>query len=132
MTRQKYGDLSLLEVHIVVKGYKDAIPDVFTIFECPVDEKKRRLWNYNMTKFFDSFGITRGDWNTNNWVGKYGLVDVTMDWNKKAGKSFATLHPVKKDDPQTQDYKPKETPAAQTQSTNTTSNDDGFPEDIPF
>lgn len=134
---------SVLNVVMTIKDHADSQPDTYSIFECPVDEKKRRVWNWQLTKFFDSFGITRGDWNYKQWVNKYGTVDVTQDYNKKAGKSYATLHPVKKDDPQTADYMPKDAaqgapdrkfvasefkqngwPAAQ--------QPDDFPEDIPF
>ena len=126
------NNAGVLKVHIAVKGYPNAVPDTYSIFECPVDEKRRRIWNWQMTKFFDSFGITRGDWNVSNWVKKYGWVDITQDWNAKAGKAFATIHPVKKDDPPTQDYKPKENQAAQPAGQNQDSKSDDFPEDIPF
>lgn len=126
------NNAGVLKVHIAVKGYPNAIPDTYSIFECPVDEKRRRIWNWQMTKFFDSFGITRGDWNVSNWVKKYGWVDITQDWNSKTGKAFATIHPVKKDDPPTQDYKPKESQAAQPAGQNQGSKSDDFPEDIPW
>lgn len=126
------NNAGVLKVHIAVKGYPDATPDTYCIFECPVDEKKRRIWNWHMTKFFDSFGITRGDWNVNNWVKKYGWVDITQDWNSKAGKAFATIHPVKRDDPPTPDYKPKEKQAAQPAGQNQGSKSDDFPDDIPW
>ena len=126
------NNAGILKVHIAVKGYPDATPDTYCIFECPVDEKKRRIWNLHMTKFFDSFGITRGDWNVNNWVKKYGWVDITQDWNSKAGKAFATIHPVKRDDPPTPDYKPKKNQAAQPAGQNQGSKSDDFPEDIPW
>lgn len=126
------NNAGVLKVHIAVKGYPNAIPDTYSIFECPVDEKRRRIWNWQMTKFFDSFRITRGDWNVSNWVKKYGWVDITQDWNSKAGKAFATIHPVKKDDPPTPDYKPKENLAAQPAGQNQGSKSDDFPEDIPW
>jgi len=40
--------------------------------------------NRNLTQFFDSFGINRGDFNINNWVGKVGgAFTFKNDYNDK-------------------------------------------------
>lgn len=122
----------VLKVHIKVKDYPNAVPDTYSIFDCPGDEKKRKVWNFYMTKFFDSFGITRGDWNVAHWVNKYGYVDITQDWNARKNKSYAVIHPVKKDDPPTEDYRPEEKKENYFPMEQGGVVDNGFPEDIPF
>lgn len=42
-------------------------------------EENPKLTNQKLTQFFDSFGINRGDFNTQNWVGKVGACRTKED-----------------------------------------------------
>ncbi len=47
-------------------------------------------WDRQITSFFDAFGIQRGDWNTENWRGKVGCINVKRD---KANPSYMVILP---------------------------------------
>lgn len=48
-------------------------------------------WNKKMTIFFDSFGIQRGNFQTQTWIGKIGYVEC----KKQKNKDFMQLQAVK-------------------------------------
>ncbi|MCR5725417.1 MAG: hypothetical protein K6G80_10065 [Treponema sp.] len=47
-------------------------------------------WDRQITSFFDAFGIQRGDWNTENWRGKVGCINVKKD---KSNPSYMVILP---------------------------------------
>ena len=144
------GGYSCVKVQIICKKHEGESPDTYTIFDRPTDPKKASYWDYDMTKFFDAFGIQRGDFDISHWRGRMGYVDVFKKWNANKGKAYAQIVPVMMDDPPTQDYIPQGAEqhpqgdlsaqayggapqqqggfAGVTQVTGS----DGFPEDIPF
>jgi hypothetical protein len=71
------------EVPVTIKGYPESNPKSWTFFERPDSDPDRiAQWDRNMTTFFDSFGIQRGDFDASHWVGKSGMVHIGKD---KAG-----------------------------------------------
>ncbi len=140
------GGYSCVKVQIICKNHEGESPDTYTIFDRPSDLKKANYWDYDMTKFFDAFGIPRGDFNIDHWRGRTGYVDVFKKWNANKGKAYAQIVPVMRDEPLTQDYLPQgaeqaargnastAAPRQQDEFSSVTQvkNDDGFPEDIPF
>jgi hypothetical protein len=49
---------------------------------------KNEHFNKNATRFFDCFGIRRGDFNINNWVGKKGKGFIAKGQPNDEGKSY--------------------------------------------
>lgn len=60
--------------------------------DCPIEFKfflvKNDNFNVNATKFFDCFGIKRGDFNLQGWLGKKGLGFIDKGPVKDNGKSY--------------------------------------------
>lgn len=122
-----------LTVEITVKDHQGCNPRIAFMNDYPSTpygsltlEDSQRIWNQNMTKFFDNFKINRGDFNFNGWVGKIGEVTIRQQKNSNY-KEVVLWHeePKKKAEPQTA---PSQTPSF-SQSAPTSPD---FPEDIPF
>ena len=55
-------------------------PGKWSIFDCPTDdEEKIAKWNEQRTRDFDAFGVARGDFRPQSWVGKRGRVHIAKD-----------------------------------------------------
>lgn len=64
----------------------------------PVDDKDLAKWDKSMTRFFDCFGIAKGDFNFKNWLGKNGEVSCNWQYDAseqdKKSKKFKEFTPV--------------------------------------
>lgn len=98
-----------LNVVVEIEGHEGAFPNTITLNDrpvigtmkasgYPVEEKDVTKWDKAMTRFFDSFGITRGDFNMKGWQNKVGTVHC--DWqydpteDDKKSKKFKQLTPI--------------------------------------
>jgi hypothetical protein len=70
------------EIPIQISGYLDYQPAKWSIFaRSRDDDAKAAEWDKHMTKFFDAFGIARGDFNPRSWANKVGMVHIAKDKN---------------------------------------------------
>lgn len=121
-----YGDYIQCEVEI--EGHPNCNPHIFLLNDSPKKgfgnftlEQAQGMWCRTMTQFFNSFGITEGDFEPSHWVGKVG--DVTIRQQKK-NPDFNEIVPYK--------TKIKKAEKKEEVSTHTDSNNaDSFPEDVP-
>lgn len=102
-----------LKITCDVSGHPGAVPNVLTYNERPrlgtykangnpVEQKDLDRWDRDMTVFFDSFGINRGDFETAHWIGKIGNGRVNWQYDphepdKKSKKYKEITLFVKKD-----------------------------------
>lgn len=98
-----------IEVALVYNNQPlNSIPNKANVWDCPTQplgkmdmEKTTDMWCQQMTQFFDSFGITRGDFHFAGWVGKVGKVTVRPQHNKPQYKEvvlYETSYETKKTD----------------------------------
>lgn len=84
-----------VELTFGVKGHRaDCRPNSYVINDRPlintvkangtqVTDKDLASWDKSMTKFFDTFSITAGDFNFRNWIGKKGVVHCDWQYDSK-------------------------------------------------
>lgn len=128
------------KVSLTVDGKKGYSPNSYVINSRPVlnapmangktvDETMVKRWDREMTTFFDSFGIQRGDYTLEGaiqrWTGKRGYVKVAEQYDPaepdKKSKRFKQFFP----------FVPKDQKEAAKAKENTPSTA-AFPEDIPY
>lgn len=86
----------LLKIMEVIDKPSQAGNEMFTIkmitAKSPIEFKywlvKNEHFNKNATRFFDCFGIRRGDFDTRNWIGKKGKGFIAKGQPKEDGKSY--------------------------------------------
>jgi hypothetical protein len=71
------------DIEIRIKDYPGYKPDKWRIFDDTSDMEKR---NARMTEIFDAFGIQRGDYRPQSWMGKKGMVHIAPN-----AKGFAQV-----------------------------------------
>lgn len=100
-TRNGYSGL---DVFIEIDGKRGYKPDKITFFDRPVEQQKAEGWDFQMTKFFDAFGIQRGNFNVDTWRGRTGTVEIApQKSNPKYMVAFPVVeHEVKQQQPQPQ------------------------------
>lgn len=125
-------------IEFVVNGNPNAWPNNFHMFDSPTEargkmtlEQLQSIWNKKTTAFFDSFGITRGDFDFRKWVGKEGEITVQAQYNNP---EYSEIIPYK--------TKPRERKAMVDTFTNTFGGEvvastpavanTEFPQDMPF
>lgn len=63
----------------------------------PVTEDDHTRWCREFTRFFDCFGIPRGNWATNNWINKEGYCKVAPQYDAnepdKKSKKYKAIFP---------------------------------------
>jgi hypothetical protein len=101
-------------------------------------------FNANATKVFDCFKITRGNFDLQSWIGKYGKGHIAKGPEKGNGKSYWELAYLIVDTPQAQAaarpaapaqrpaQRPASQPAARQPTTQQAVPGDDFTDDIPF
>ena len=126
-----------IKVELEVNGDPNNYPNMFCIFDSPKEakgnkslEELKSIWNKKMIATFDSFGITRGDFNFNGWVGKTGEITVQQQYSNP---EFSEVVPYKtkprERKPANPDFSSIGTVVSETPANATT---DGFSEDLPF
>lgn len=80
--KYKSGD-TFIEATVEIAEHIGAKPNLFRLNDEPKKDnpkfpldKQIESYNRNLTRFFDGFGITRGDFNLQNWIGKTGKITV--------------------------------------------------------
>lgn len=68
--------IEYLKLTFEIDGHLGAKPDTATMFDEPKEQKFLESYNRDLTLFFDAFGIRRGEFNTNEWIGHEGEVTV--------------------------------------------------------
>lgn len=98
-----------LNVVVEIEGHAGCLPNTIVLNDRPVlgtvkasgyavEDKDVEKWDKAMTRFFDSFGINRGDFNMKNWQNKVGTVHC--DWqydpteDDKKSKKYKQLTPI--------------------------------------
>lgn len=88
------------EISVTAAGFPGSSPNKILMNEAPkigatkangnpVTKEDFERWCKDFTRFFDCFGIPRGNWSTSQWVGKEGICKVApqYDKNEPDGKS---------------------------------------------
>ena len=77
------------EVRVEIDGHPNCQPSRFWLKDAPTagnnqysQQELLEFWCRTMTKFFDSFGIRDGDFNTASWVNRSGRITVRPQKNK--------------------------------------------------
>jgi len=86
--KQSERGVEYLNVRFEIKDHLGAVPDRATIFAEPKDAKYLESYNRDLTLFFDTFGIERGNLNWDEWVGHTGTVTV---YPKDDGSGYNTI-----------------------------------------
>lgn len=116
-------------VFFCIGGNDKSTPNRWMSFDRPTEgfgmftvEQAQHMWDSTMTKFFDSFKIPRGNFDTNAWVGHSGEVTVRQQKKDNRYKEIVPYAMQKTSGQKTPEVKetPVETPASE------------FPEDIVF
>lgn len=122
-----------LQIEVTVKDHQGANPKIALMNDYPTSgygslslEDSQKIWNQNMTKFFDNFKINRGDFDFSKWVNHVGEVTVRPQKNNPQYKELVLWHDKLEHKQKT------ETASAPMQMSAPSNNSDGFPEDIPF
>lgn len=98
-------------VMVEISGHPDCQPNSFILNETPalgafktngtmVTEKDVNIANAFQTRFFDAFGIVRGDFNLTHWIGKTGYVKCSQQKNSEYRQLSPILKETKKTGPQ--------------------------------
>ena len=150
--KQSERSVEYLNVRFEIEGHLGAVPDRATIFDEPKDAKYLESYNRDLTLFFDTFGIERGNLNWDEWVGHSGTVTV---YPKDDGSGYNTIshfpltekrlqNKIKKAEEKNQERKnnleaqgfqtapqvPPQVPQGQQGASGNVLS--GFPEDIPY
>lgn len=127
-TNGNYGEQKLVEV--TIKDHKGCNPRLFYLNDEPTQgfgsftvEQAREMWCRNMTQFFDSFKIQRGNFNEKSWVGAVGTVTVRP---QKKNPQYMEIVPYEAKQRKPQAENAAAPAAAAPQAA------EEFPEDIPF
>lgn len=150
------GGYDVMDIHFQVSGKPNCKPDRMSYFDRPMDPEKAIGWDLQLTRFFDAFGIQRGNFNCNEWRGKIGQIIVSV--NKK-NPQYMDVYPYVEKAPSQQNNTPQNSSGQQynappvqqqqqplyahqkTQNTQggynppplpTDNNLEVFPDDIPF
>jgi hypothetical protein len=84
-------------------------------------EQAQKMWDRNMTAFFESFAIPEGDFEPAHWIGKVGEITVQQQ-RKNPQYNEIVMYKTK----------PRKTEKKEEVATHTDSNNkDAFPEDVP-
>lgn len=92
-----------LKVVFSVDGNKDIQPNCTILNDRPVlndlkangqpiTDEDLKKWDKSMTKFFDCFGITRGDFNFKNWQFKKGVCHCDWQYDKNEPDKKSKLY----------------------------------------
>jgi hypothetical protein len=125
----KSGDYGqYIQGEVEVEGHPNCNPHIFLLNDRPTKgfgkldtEQAQKMWDRNMTAFFESFAITEGDFEPSHWVGKVG--EITVQPQRKNTQYNEIVM-----------YKTKPRKAAEKKPVEThtdTNNADNFPEDVP-
>lgn len=113
------------EISVTAAGFPGSSPNKILMNEAPkvgatkangnpVTKEDFERWCKDFTRFFDCFGITRGNWYSSQWIGKEGICKVAPQYDKNEpdnkSKKYKTIYPQL---PQTEgDKRPFETASA--------------------
>ena len=127
----KSGDYGqYIQGEVEVEGHPNCNPHIFLLNDRPTKgfgkldaEQAQKMWDRNMTAFFESFAIPEGDFEPTHWVGKVG--EITVQQQRKNPQYNEIVM-----------YKTKPRKAAEDKKTEVsthtdTNNPDNFPEDKP-
>lgn len=125
----KSGDYGqYIQGEVEVEGHPNCNPHIFLLNDRPTKgfgkldtEQAQKMWDRNMTAFFESFAITEGDFEPSHWVGKVG--EITVQPQRKNTQYNEIVM-----------YKTKPRKAAEKKTEVTTHTEvsaDGFKEDVP-
>lgn len=104
VVKQYNNGNQFVELTFGVKGHRaDCKPNNYVINDRPlintmkangtqVTEKDLTQWDKGMTKFFDTFSITAGDFNFRNWIGKKGVVHCDWQYDGKEPDKKSKLY----------------------------------------
>lgn len=119
-TATKDGSGQYLKVTVAVKDNPGALPNQSYLYDRPSTsigtmtlEQSQEMWDRNMTQFFDSFQIQRGNFDFGTWVNKVGTITIRPQRNKPQYKEIV-LYPVEAKKEKEQEETP--VPAPQVQS----------------
>ena len=120
---------SIREIPIKIDGYPDHAPGKWSIFDCPTDdEEKIAKWNEQRTRDFDAFGVARGDFRPQSWVGKRGRVHIAKDGKGYMKVLWSLTDSAPEQEAPSQSFGSGQKPAQQTRPASS----GDFPDDIPF
>ena len=127
----KNGDYGqYIQGEVEVEGHPNCNPHIFLLNDRPTKgfgkldtEQAQKMWDRNMTAFFESFAITEGDFEPSHWVNKVG--EITVQPQRKNTQYNEIVM-----------YKTKPRKAAEEKKTEVathtdSNNPDNFPEDKP-
>ena len=88
-----------LEIEVTIKDHQGCNPKIALLNDYPMTpygslslEDSQRIWNQNMTKFFDNFKINRGDFNFPMWINHVGEVTVRPQKKNPQYKELILWH----------------------------------------
>jgi hypothetical protein len=87
---------------------------------------KNDFFNRNLTRFYDCFGIERGERNFDNWLNRYGWAYVDKGKPQNDGNTYMEIKYL------VVDHKGQQAPAKAPPPKAPPPADDGFTDDIPF
>ena len=123
----KSGDYGqYIQGDVEVEGHPNCNPHIFLLNDRPTKgfgkldtEQAQKMWDRNMTAFFESFAIPEGDFEPSHWVGKVGEITVQQQ-RKNPQYNEIVMYKTK----------PRKTEKKEV-ATHTEVSDDGFKEDVP-
>jgi hypothetical protein len=124
----KSGDYGqYIQGEVEVEGHPNCNPHIFLLNDRPTKgfgkldtEQAQKMWDRNMTAFFESFAITEGDFEPSHWVGKVGEITVQPQ-RKNTQYNEIVMYKTK----------PRKVEKKEEVATHTEVSADGFKEDVP-
>jgi hypothetical protein len=124
----KSGDYGqYIQGEVEVEGHPNCNPHIFLLNDRPTKgfgkldtEQAQKMWDRNMTAFFESFAITEGDFEPSHWVGKVGEITVQPQ-RKNTQYNEIVMYKTK----------PRKNAEKKPVETHTEVSADGFKEDVP-